>query len=278
MRPFVELVRLVTVHPALVHFAVGGIPIMLVAYVVARWARSERWSFVGDVAAVVTAAAAMASLASGLLANALVPWPGGLETWRAIHLTGGAISAAALVSLAVARLSVRRRHPVIGNAALGGALLASTAVLFTGWVGGDVLVFHSGMAVKAAAYGATAPPTSTRRRPPGDLLDAMRQIRASWAASSDLVAAMIVEQPEERDFGVIVDQSRRIEDLARWVASNGARGPREQPGAHLARMATELGTRAQRLEASARQHDLPATASALGGMEAVCADCHHTDR
>src|SRR5689334_2548968 len=137
MRPEIEIVRLVTLHPALVHFALGGLPIMLVAYLLARWRRSERWTFVGDVAVTITAAAATASLASGLLSNAIVPWPGGLETWRAIHLAGGITSALVLITLTVGRLSARRRRPVSGNGALAGALLAAAVVGFTGWVGGD---------------------------------------------------------------------------------------------------------------------------------------------
>jgi uncharacterized membrane protein len=281
MRPEIELLRLVTIHPALVHFALGGLPIILVSYLLARWRRSERWSFVGDVATVVTAAAAAASLASGLLSNALVPWPGGLETWRAIHLAGGVASAVALVTLAVGRLWARRRHPVSGNAAAAGALVAAMVAGFTGWVGGDVLVFHSGMAVKAAALGASAPPTSTRRRPPRDLLEAMRQIRGSWAVTNVLVTAMIVEEPSDRDFDVIADQSRHIEELAAWVARtapSGARDRGKQGDSHLAQMAKELGARALVVESSGRQRDLAATARAVGAMEAVCAGCHDTRR
>jgi uncharacterized membrane protein len=285
MRPQIEILRLVTIHPALVHFALGGLPIILLSYLLARWQRSERWSFVGDVATVVTAAAATASLASGLLSNALVPWPGGLETWRAIHLSGGVASAVALVTLAVARLAVRRRSPGSGNAAVAGALVAAALVGFTGWVGGDVLVFHSGMAVKAAAYGATAPPTSTRRRLPRDLLDAMRQIRASWAATNVLVSAMIVEEPEDRDFDVLTDQSRRIEELASWVAraapsgaQDGSQDGSKKGSSHLSQMAKDLEVRARGLEASGRQHDLAAAATSVGAMEAVCAGCHDTER
>jgi hypothetical protein len=286
MRPEIELLRLVTVHPVVVHFAVGGLPVILVAYLVARWRRSAAWAFVGDVAVTVTAAAAVAALASGLLSNVLVPWPGGLETWRAIHLGGGITSALALSALAVGRLSSRRHHPVSGNGALAGAVIAAALVSFTGWVGGDVLVFHSGMAVKAAAYGATAPPTSTRHRPPRDLLGAMRQIRASWAVSSDLIAAMIVEEPRDQDFAVIADQSRRIDALAGFVvamADPSAAAPQgdgrdRKSRPHLAQMARELATRARSLEASGQQRDLAAAARAIGAMEATCAACHDTER
>jgi uncharacterized membrane protein len=283
MRSGIELVRLETIHPALVHFVVGALPIILLAYALAWRRQSERWSFVGDVAAGLTAAFAVVAMVFGLVSNAVVPWPGGLESWRAVHLTGGITSAIVLVSLALGRLRVRQRQPISGSGALVGALIAVVVVSVTGWVGGDVLVFHSGMAVKAAANGATAPATSTHPWVPRDLLDAMRQVRGSWAVANTMISAMIVEEPHDRDYDVIVDQSRRIEELGKWIVTSSAHVEKsrreQQPSASsLGEMAKALAARAGSLGATGRERDLVSAAKALGDLEAACAHCHDTQR
>jgi uncharacterized membrane protein len=285
MRSGIELVRIETIHPALVHFVIGALPIILLAYSLARWQRSERWSFVGDVAVTLTAAFAVIATVFGLISNAVVPWPGGLESWRAIHLIGGICSALVMVALAVGRVRARRRRPVSGNGALAGAVIAGAVVSITGWIGGDVLVFHSGMAVKAAANGATSPATSTRHQVPRDLLDAMRQVRGSWAVANTMISAMIVEEPKDHDYDVIVDHSRRLEELGRWIATTAsARTPGEagddpkRRRSTLAELANALTARAASLEATGREHDLVSAAKALGDLEAACARCHDTQR
>src|SRR5207302_5671801 len=84
-----HLVRIETIHPALAHFTVGGLPLIVVAYAIAVWRRSPAWTLVGDAGLVVTAALTLGTAAFGLVSNAVVPWPGGLEEWRQIHLIGG---------------------------------------------------------------------------------------------------------------------------------------------------------------------------------------------
>jgi uncharacterized membrane protein len=51
----INVIRLVTVHPFLVHFSIGILPVMVLGYAAAVWFKSERWSFVGDAATVACA-------------------------------------------------------------------------------------------------------------------------------------------------------------------------------------------------------------------------------
>ena len=104
-----EFARLVTVHPALVHFTIGALPIVIVAYAMAAVRRSPAWTFVGDVALTSTAALTLFTFAFGLVSNAMVRWPGGLDTWRWLHLAFGALSTLLLAGLAGFRLFQRRR-------------------------------------------------------------------------------------------------------------------------------------------------------------------------
>lgn len=62
-----ELFRLVTVHPALVHFAIGTIPVILLGYAVGWGRRSASWTLVGDVALVATALLTLIAAGFGLV-------------------------------------------------------------------------------------------------------------------------------------------------------------------------------------------------------------------
>lgn len=42
--PGMEIIRLVTVHPMLVHFTLGGLPLIILAYAVAARRQSARWT------------------------------------------------------------------------------------------------------------------------------------------------------------------------------------------------------------------------------------------
>src|SRR5688500_9958735 len=106
------MLRLATVHPALAHFTLGGLPLIVVAYAIATFRRSRAWTLVGDAGLVVTAALTLGTLAFGLVSDAVVPWPGGLERWRGVHLATGVATTVVLVLLAAVRLASPRRHAV----------------------------------------------------------------------------------------------------------------------------------------------------------------------
>src|SRR5262245_6584326 len=101
-----HVVRWATIHPALAHFTIGGLPLIVIGYAVAVWRRSPAWTLVGDAALVVTAALTLATGAFGLVANAQ-PWPGGIESWRWIHLGAGVATTVLLALFAAARLVFR---------------------------------------------------------------------------------------------------------------------------------------------------------------------------
>lgn len=210
------LVRLETVHPILVHFTLGALPFLLLAYAVAARRRSAAWTFAGDTLLFFTAAITLATVAFGLVSNAVVDWPGGLSTWRWLHLGLGAFTALSLLVLAVARALRRRKHPV--GRAFAGMLIASLGGLVTGWIGGELLVFRSGMAVEAAAGGALAPPLTSRSPRPGDVTGAMHDLRASWAAATAELASMVVHDPDAREYAAVERHARDIGDVARWIA------------------------------------------------------------
>ena len=74
----------VAVHPSLVHVTVGTVPVLLLAYVLARRRASPAWTFAGDVTLGVTAAVTVAATAFGFVSFLLVGWPGRA---RALALT-----------------------------------------------------------------------------------------------------------------------------------------------------------------------------------------------
>lgn len=285
----IDLVRLTTVHPALVHFALGPLPIVVAAYALGAVKRSERWTFVGDVAVASSAAMATAALAFGVVSNAVLAWPGGFDTWRWLHVGFGIGSTCAIVVLAVVRTVARRRARVAGAPTLVASAIATALMLLTGWIGGEVLVFRSGMAVRAAADGALAP-ASEPAATPADLGDAMGRLRGAWADTTTRLAQMVVHHPREDDYERIRDQAERMETLARWIEVSGGptlRDPTvrlehgshgggfpETRADHLSEMARMLRERAQNLVTAARRSDLQAAVVANASIEAQCVDCH----
>jgi hypothetical protein len=289
----VDLMRITTVHPALVHFALGPLPIVVVAYGLAAAKRSERWTFAGDVTLVSTAVLAVPALAFGVVSNAVLAWPGGFGAWRWLHVGFGIGSTAAVVGLALARLRARRRLPVASRGTLTGAVLVAASMLFTGWVGGEILVFRSGMAVRAAANGALAPAAEPKSAP-RDVLDAMGRLRGAWAEATTRLAQMVVGRPRANDYEPIAEQADRMQSLAQWLEENGAitlRGPSElvthalhghhhehndsaTRAEHLSEMAHTLRERAGELASAARRSDLEKAIVVDGKIGALCADCH----
>lgn len=301
-----EIVRLVTIHPALVHFTIGALPAIVVAYGVAARRRSERWTFAADVALGITAVLTLATAAFGLVSNAVLVWPDSLELWRWLHLGFGAASTVLLLALAGGRLLWPRPAGPSGGRTFLWALGTALIVGFTGWVGGEVLVYRSGMAVRAAGDGALAPPV-WRPKTPKNLLDAMEQLRALWASAESTTAVMIVQEPRDRDLASVEGDAHRMTVLTRWIASEGAKtmpnasqpsehhaeageheghthpaGAPAHPdagrpmtvGEHLALMARELAEKTLALEAAAHARDVVRTARFVGEIQSACAHCH----
>jgi uncharacterized membrane protein len=267
-----HVVRLATIHPALTHFTIGGLPLIVIAYAIAVWRRSSAWTLAGDAALVVTAALTVGTGIFGLVSNAVVPWPGGIETWRWIHLGFGVATTTLLAALAVLRLVFRRPDTPISPPLLGVVVIVAGVALFTGWVGGEVLVFHSGMAVRAAGDGALAPPVFDSTKRPKDFLDAMRQVRAAWGANNTRLAWLLVQHPRDEDFARIEHDARRMEELTKVMADEGAKN--EKAADVLASMSQTLGGDADDIAEAAKKKSLPDIAHALGEMSGHCADCH----
>lgn len=303
-----EPIRLVTIHPALVHVTLGAIPILVLAYIVGWRRRSERWTFVGDVTLGVVAAATVIAAVFGLVAFVRVDWPGGIGFWRWLHLGLGVTATLLLVAFAGVRFAKHRARPVGGGGSAWASILIGGLVLGTGWVGGEVLVFHAGIAVKAAGEGALAPPIQPDRGAARDLETAMHRIREAWARITTSVATMIVEEPRQQLFRQI---ARDAGELKRHAAQVAGQGETTDSHAHavdsgraryarlgsppsstetdhdhatqrddhgLASMAGELERHAARMEALALEQRLPDLATQLGETTALCAHCHQEMR
>jgi uncharacterized membrane protein len=275
-------IRATTVHPAVVHFTLGVVPVIVVAYAVSALRRSERWSFAGDAALWIGAVFAVATVASGLVANALVPWPGGLETWRWLHVAGGAAGALLLVALAAARLRAFRRGAIAGRGALATAVVLAVVLGATGWVGGEVLVFHSGVAVAAAGHGALAPTIVRRRQPPADLEDAMGRLRGAWAEATTTHHRMLVGRPTPEGYARIAAAAGELVPLARWLELEGPREAAEHGGPDAAAatefLAGQLRERAGALERAAAEGRWSEVSRGIGAVTSACAACHETTR
>lgn len=283
MDPFAPI-RATTVHPLLVHVTLGAVPVFLVAYAVAAARRSAQWSFAGDLAVWVGAAATVGAVAFGFVANALVPWPGGLGLWRWLHLGLGLASGLLYVALAGARLRASRRAVAASRRTLAAALALALLLAGTGWIGGEVLVFHSGIAVAAAGHGALAPTIVRPMKPPRDLEEAMGRLRAAWADAQTAFARMLVERPSADGYARIDAAARDLEALAAWLETNGpeeiARHARTPGGVtpelrgSVAEMARLLRDQASALGEAAHGQRWSPTTRTLEGVTRACAGCH----
>ncbi|HXU74573.1 MAG TPA: DUF2231 domain-containing protein [Polyangia bacterium] len=271
-----HVVRLATVHPALAHFTIGGLPLIVIAYGIAVWRRSPAWTLVADAALVVTAALTLATGTFGLVSNAIVPWPGGIESWRWTHLGFGIATTVLLATLAVLRLAFRRSDVPARAPVFAAAIIVAGVAAFTGWVGGEVLVFHSGMAVRAAGDGAFAPPVSDSTERPKDFLGAMRQVRASWGAINTRLAWMLVQHPRDEDFQRIEHDARRMQALTKVMADEGAKYGKAADT--IASMAQTLGGDADDIAEAAKKKSLQDIAHGVGEASSHCADCHEETR
>lgn len=287
-----EILRLVTVHPLLVHLTLGSIPLVLLAYAVAAARRSAAWTLAGDLCLGFAAVVTLATFSFGLVSNAILDWPGGLGFWRWMHLGFGAATTAVLVTAAVARFVRRAR----GGSVSGLPVLAASGVVallaaFTGWIGGEVLVYRGGMAVAAAGSGSLAPPVPPLRgATPKDIMEAMALLRGHWSAATTKISAMIVHHPTPDRFQALAHDARRLEELARWVETHGpeemhehGQSSPEAPGAlapsqQMATMAQKLGQRSGELELAARNQDLTGVVTALGSVSESCSGCHEALR
>lgn len=268
----ITLIRLTTVHPALVHFALGTLPLLVLAYGVAVARRSERWGFVGDVTAIVTALVSIIVASFGLVSNWVLDWPGGIGFWRWLHLAFGLGSTLLLVTLAGVRLQQRRQQPIPTVRMFWATAGIGATMLFAGWIGGEVLVFRSGMAVTAAGDGALAP-TATSSGEPHDVMSAMVRIRPAWARAGATLARAVVGQPEAADYAAIADEARQIGASARWLEAHGETPePSEQP--RLRSLSGELAARSSELEQAASARHLADAAQAWGNVTGACSRCH----
>ncbi len=274
-----EPLRWITIHPALVHFPLGILPLAAFAYVMAALRASRPWSFAGDVALITGTIGITLAGIFGIVAWLMVDWPGGLDPWRWVHLGAGVGSVALALVAMIARLVKMRSRPTVGGGWAVGTTVIAGLVLFTGWVGGEVLVFHGGMAVKAAGNGALAPETERTPGPPRDLEQAMHRIRGAWGSATATMASAIVDHPRPEDFTTVAHDARKMQDVGQWIVQHGAEGMEDRDEAEdLTRMASHFVEHAAELERAARTEQLAIVADKIGVIQADCAECHQHTR
>jgi hypothetical protein len=259
-------VRLYTLHPLFAHFTVGGTAIFVLCYLGGLRARSSAWTFAGDAVLWITTVFTLATLAFGFVSGTM-PWPGGLERWKAIHLWLASGATAALVLLALVRLRARQRNGGLSPLLALFMLASAGAIAVTGWIGGEVLVFHSGMAVRAAGEGALAPPV-TDRQTARNFLDAMREARAAWGGVNAELAWMLVQRPADDRWAHIEADGARMKLFAQLMA--------KEP--EMSERSIELADDADKIVAAARKKRLTDLSLAVGEASATCARCHEEER
>lgn len=274
-----EWVRLDTLHPALVHLPLGMIPLMFLAYGAAAWKRGARWMFAGDFALAVTAVVITVAAAFGYVAYFRLTWPQNLQPWPLLHLALGSLTTVAIWLLCALRW--RARHEPIETSAsarwTGAALGVTVLAVATGYIGGEILVYHGGMAVKASADGMLAPPLRSHDASPSSLPESMGRLRAVWASSVTIAAQAVTTKPSAAAFTHVADDARAMERLARWIVDwghNPANNHRAERGRALSEYAADMESQAKTLEQAADQHDLPALVDAIGKVSRSCAQCH----
>jgi uncharacterized membrane protein len=274
-----DILRLVTIHPILVHLTLGGIPLMLIAYYFAARTRSPQWLFAGDFILIATALVTVGTGLFGFVSLFAIDWPGGLDLWRWLHLALGVATAGIVWIMAILR-SIGRKRGGLPN--YPGLLSASCAAMvfatFAGWVGGEVLVYRSGVAVLGAQNGALAPPVPQARSKPRTILEGMGLIRAHSASALGEYFDIIVQRPTPDRFHAIEVEAMELRELSRWLitASEEAEGhhTHEHEGKSMHEHAEEFENEVGDLQRAAEERDLTQIAHAIDGVQSSCAGCH----
>lgn len=288
--------RLLTLHPAAVHLPIGILVLSAALYVIAAARRSERWTFSADIAVAFGALTALLSAGLGLLSWYRLEWPGGLGDWPNLHLAFGSATVALSLGLAVYRFVRRRTVQVARWGAASVAVGLALVTLLTGWIGGEVLVFHSGIAVKGAAGGALAPSLTWAEGKPRGIHDAMWRLRGAWARVVTESASSVVEEPTPQRFREIEEAASHIQAVAQWLverekedssialhthgvggAGQDAHGESVSDASGL-QMSEHLVDDARALGSAARAQDIEDVMRAVGRVTQSCADCHQRFR
>jgi uncharacterized membrane protein len=286
-----QLLRLTTVHPLLTHLSLGLLFALGVFYAVAALRPSARWLFAGDAALGLCALVTPVTAAFGLASNAALSWPGGFAPWRWLHLGLGVATTVLVGGLALVRLWARARPP--GVAFLGALGLLGVVAVATGWIGGELLVYRGGMAVRAGGEGALAPPLDLRtpRGEPRNVADAMGRLRPAFGAAVSDASWILVNQPDNARFAAVAAAAARMAALGRWLAERPAEGEEQGPdeiarvagrdeaaARDLNRFGAALAVGAGRLGDAARRRDVHDTLEALGAVATTCCGCHEATR
>src|SRR5689334_19100194 len=106
--PVPFLPRWETLHPLVVHLPLGASAIAVVLYGFAALRNSERLTFAADIVTLIEALALGLATATGLIANAVVQWPGDISAWRYVHLAAGVTATVLVATFTIFRLRAGR--------------------------------------------------------------------------------------------------------------------------------------------------------------------------
>lgn len=286
--------RGITVHPALVHLPLGLVALAALAAVLSARRRSARWTFVGDVALWSAALSALVSGGFGALSFALLDWPTTLSPWPWVHLAVAAAGTLVLLAAGALRWHARRVAGVYRSGMVAAVLAGAALLGFAGWIGGEVLVFHGGMAVKAAGNGALAPSIGGATRTPKDVVDAMGRLAGAFGEAQSELSQIIADEPQPRRFEglgraaaallatatwIRIDATGSAQSSTQGVGGAGVAGAPTEDAAseraeHLGKMAATLEESATALQRAAAAKDVVGSAQALGAVQSSCAACH----